>query len=703
MLASMPCLSAHATPRTRLLAAGAILAACLLPWPGATGSAHAEARSAHARIERIETAVATLQDVRVRLQWVPGADSGRLVLDAGRVDAADLGYHYRNLHWTCPLRRRAATHWQCDGPLRSGNGPAFRLAVDLDSASTEALLARGNARIELQRTTDAPDLTRIDLTRVPLAWAQALLAKAWPEGQLQGGQLDGRLRIHAPGNAPLRVEGKLDVADAALDTPDASIAAQGIDGHFDLVFRTRSGQSDFDVDGELHGGEFLAGNTYVALPDTLVALEIEGESSGVGWRIPRFAWRDPGALTASGSASIGEGATLEALEVSLHSEDIAPLRDRYLSGWLGMAGLGEMEMRGAVDATLRIEAGELAWAEATLQGVHLADARGRFRFDDLSGQPRISAGAPVDSELHWAGGHIYGLDFGAARLPLSSGEGELRLREPVAFDAFGGSVRLDGLVLRPPRGGEPMRLEFGLALDRLDIGGIAAALDLPEFEGQLSGNIPSARYEDGRLVFDGGLDMQLFGGSVQVSQLALERLFGVAPSVSADLVLDDIDLYSLTRVFDFGSISGKLDGRIHGLRLVDWTPTAFDAELHTDREAARRDRVRQRISQRAVQNISSVGDASFASSLQGRLLAFFDDFGYREIGISCELRNTVCLMGGLDVAPPASPGSGPGFTIVRGAGIPNLSVVGYNRLVDWPVLLERVAEIGKGNVKPVVQ
>jgi len=206
-----------------------------------------------------------------------------------------------------------------------------------------------------------------------------------------------------------------------------------------------------------------------------------------------------------------------------------------------------------------------------------------------------------------------------------------------------------------------------------------------------------------RLVFDGGLAMQLFGGTVQVSQLALERPFGVAPSLGADLVLDDIDLQSLTGVFDFGSISGKLDGRIAGLRLVDWTPTAFDAELHTDGDAADRDGVRQRISQRAVQNISSVGDASFAGSLQGRLLAIFDDFGYRRIGISCELRNTVCLMGGLAPAPAASPGSGPGFTIVQGAGLPNLSVVGYHRLVDWPVLLERLAAVGKGDVKPVVQ
>ena len=54
------------------------------------------------------------------------------------------------------------------------------------------------------------------------------------------------------------------------------------------------------------------------------------------------------------------------------------------------------------------------------------------------------------------------------------------------------------------------------------------------------------------------------------------------------------------------------------------------------------------------------------------------------IGISCELRNTVCLMGGLEPAPPASPGSGPGFIIVRGAGLPNLNVVGYGLAAIGP-------------------
>src|SRR3546814_18527248 len=45
--------------------------------------------------------------------------------------------------------------------------------------------------------------------------------------------------------------------------------------------------------------------------------------------------------------------------------------------------------------------------------------------------------------------------------------------------------------------------------------------------------------------------------------------------------------------------------------------------------------------------------------------------------------------------------SGDGFTIVEGAGIPRLDVVGFNHDVDWPTLVERLAAVGSGDVKPV--
>ena len=180
------------------------------------------------------------------------------------------------------------------------------------------------------------------------------------------------------------------------------------------------------------------------------------------------------------------------------------------------------------------------------------------------------------------------------------------------------------------------------------------------------------------------------------SALSLERPFGSAPSLSADIAFDGLDLLRLTEVLGFGSITGRIDGRIEGLRLVDWTPVAFDARFITDEAPG----VKQRISQRAVQNISSVGDASFVTSLQGQLIGLFDDFGYRRIGIGCRLANDVCAMSGLD--SHRSQG-GNAFTIVEGAGLPRLDVVGFNRNVDWPTLVERLVAVGKGEVAPVVE
>ena len=111
--------------------------------------------------------------------------------------------------------------------------------------------------------------------------------------------------------------------------------------------------------------------------------------------------------------------------------------------------------------------------------------------------------------------------------------------------------------------------------------------------------------------------------------------------------------------------------------------------------------MRQRISQRAVQDLSSVGDASFVGSLQGMLIGFFDDFGYARLGISCRLADEVCHMDGL--GPASKDSGGLAFIIVQGAGLPRLDVVGINRRVDWPTLLERLEAVGKGDVKPVVQ
>ena len=53
-------------------------------------------------------------------------------------------------------------------------------------------------------------------------------------------------------------------------------------------------------------------------------------------------------------------------------------------------------------------------------------------------------------------------------------------------------------------------------------------------------------------------------------------------------------------------------------------------------------------------------------------------------------------MDGIERAPQ-------GFVIVKGGGIPAISVIGYNRAVDWHELVERLKRITQENVKPIVK
>ena len=104
----------------------------------------------------------------------------------------------------------------------------------------------------------------------------------------------------------------------------------------------------------------------------------------------------------------------------------------------------------------------------------------------------------------------------------------------------------------------------------------------------------------------------------------------------------------------------------------------------------------RKISQKAVENITALGGASAAAAIQRLFLRFFDKFDYEKLGWSCRLEQGICHMGGVEDAAH-------GYVIVKGSGIPTLSVLGYNRAVNWEVLVERIKRIAQDNVQAVVQ
>jgi hypothetical protein len=236
--------------------------------------------------------------------------------------------------------------------------------------------------------------------------------------------------------------------------------------------------------------------------------------------------------------------------------------------------------------------------------------------------------------------------------------------------------------------------QFSGGLSPISMEKLTEALGAPSMQGTFSGNIPRVSYNGSTVEVDGALLFKVFDGIVKLGNLKVLDPLGPAPSFMADLDMRNLDLNQLTGTFSFGAMQGRIDATVNGIELFDWKPVKFDASLRSSVGNYPR-----RISQAAVQNISSLGGSGAAAAIQRSFLHFFDQFGYLEIGWSCSLRHGICHMGGIESEPLPH-----GYLIVKGGGIPAITVIGYNRNVDWDELVSRLQRITQArDIKPVFQ
>ncbi len=664
-----------------------LLLACLLVTTGAQG------KVVDARIARVQTGAGTLQGVQVTMDWPDGASSGHLRLRAATLDFPALSYRAKNIDWTCPLERTPTQGWRCRGKVAANGAKATPLAVEVSAAATTADLRVGDSGIHYEALAAVPDRTRVVLERVPVAWLKAYLASLWAQGRWTQGRLDGRVDVLTPANGPFEVKADLQVQKLGMETPDGLLAAADLGGRLAIDYRDQAGRQRVDTRLTLRGGELLAQSFYATLPSSPVEVQVVAERDGQGpWRLPTLHWSDPGVLIADGKASLDSASAVSDLDLALALDDLSVARGRYLTGFLAPAGFPELLLTGGVAANLRLRGGELAEVAARFTSINAIDDKARFTIAGVRGNLDWTAGSEIrTSGLAWNSAALYGIGLGKAGFDFRSTNGELRLQSAVPLAVLEGTITLDHLRWQAPKGERGATFQFGMGMDRLDLASLSQRLGWPPFTGTIGGKIPSARYADSILTLDGGLRMDLFGGSVELADLVMERPLGIAPTLSADVNLQNLDLEPMTKAFDFGLITGRLDGRIKQLRLVDWTPVAFDASFLTDKSF----KGKRRISQRAVNDISSVGGSGIVAGLQAQVLKFFDDFGYDRIGIGCVLKDNVCQMSGLGSA-------GAGYIIVAGSGLPRIQVVGFRRQVDWPTLVDRLKAATEGQA-PVIQ
>jgi hypothetical protein len=288
-----------------------------------------------------------------------------------------------------------------------------------------------------------------------------------------------------------------------------------------------------------------------------------------------------------------------------------------------------------------------------------------------------------ESHVRWSSGNVLGLQLGATDLTLQTWGTTLRLREPARIPIFSGALAIDALRIRK-LGTPQMAFMLDANVEPVSVAQLSRAFGWPEFGGEISGRITKLRLEDGVLTLGTTLIAQVFDGEVAVGNMRLENALGAWPRFQADIALRNLDLQQATQAFSFGLITGRLSGDIDKLTLFNWQPVSFDARLYTPPN----DRSRHRISQRAVQNIGSIGGsgAGVAAALQSGLLKFFEDFNYDRLGINCRLENEICRMSG--IAP-----AGNGYYLVKGKGLPRIDVIGNAERVDWPRMVAQLKAV----------
>ncbi|HEX9853034.1 MAG TPA: hypothetical protein VGA68_08465, partial [Woeseiaceae bacterium] len=232
-------------------------------------------------------------------------------------------------------------------------------------------------------------------------------------------------------------------------------------------------------------------------------------------------------------------------------------------------------------------------------------------------------------------------------------------------------------------------------LEPIQLGMLTGAFGWPAFSGSLSGQLPLLQY-DGEVVTVGGtLTAEAFDGDIEIANLRVEEPLGLVPRLHGDLRLRQLDLEQVTDTFSFGLIQGRLSGDVTGLEMISWQPVAMDLHLYTPEG----DSSRRRISQRAVENLASVGGGGAAAALSSGFMKFFEEFSYEKVGIRCVLRDGTCAMSG--AGPAGESEFGRGYYIVKGSGLPRIDVVGYRHQVSWTALVRQLVSITESGA-PVV-
>jgi len=518
------------------------------------------------------------------------------------------------------------------------------------------------------------------------------LAELPPQADwIKRGVLDAHFRYTEKSNASAQLELRLAITDLGFDSPDGRFAAEAISTtvHFSAPLDRWPAP---EVNGTISSGELLLDDFYRNFEQGEFEFALKPTWNDNGLEIHSFSLTDRSSLTVAGRAGLEFSDSEESwqLEISQLELEFPGAYDDYLEPMLAAWTLDGLGMSGRLSWSGEWKDGQFRSGDLGITDLSIVDLR-QSRFAVTGLEVRMRPGDySFNSRLSWRGLLLGRINLGAGELALDAEPGKFAIVQPLDLGVLGGRVVLNELSVLLPgsaqnENGDP-DIRLRMDIENLDMEQLTTALEWPLFSGKISGHIPGVSVRDGILEVEGEIKVNVFDGMLSLGDLRVERPFGVLPSLAASIEVTHLDLEQLTRTFSFGQISGRVDGYVRDLRMLDWKPVAFDAWLGTTpSQKGSRD-----ISRKAVNQLTTLGGGGATTALTGPVMKLFNNFSYTSLGLGCRMQNNVCEIRGVSEDDVS-------VLIMEGAGVPKITIRAFNRRVDWPTLLAQLVAASEGD------
>ncbi len=500
------------------------------------------------------------------------------------------------------------------------------------------------------------------------------------------GKLSGSITV-VSGNAGMRIEPDLILSNVFFSDKDGLHAGEKLNAKVKGVLTKAEKNWRWNADLDYLSGEALWTPLYFEKGGHKLTLTGVYDEKTLRIDSSTLQLADIGAANISFVWDVG-GKKLTDMRVTGKGINLDPLYKVILKPYMEKTAFNAMTVKGAGDIDWRQSNDEIKVFDLTLRDAQFDDANNRFSIAGLQLDLPWKLDEKRDARIRFTSAKMLSVPLGAVDTPLTMNGYDFSMPRLI-LPIFDGKLEIKDFKAAEVKGDWTWKFSGGLS--PLSLTNLTKALKMPELSGNISGEIPTVEYANHDIKMGGALVIQMLDGFAIIKDVALYRALGDAPRFTADVDARNLDLALMTKAFSFGKMQGRVDLRIKEMELVKWKPIRMDASLISSPGS-----YSKKISQQAVQNISALGGAGAVAAIQRSFLQFFEQFGYEKLGLTCKLSNNICEMGGVESTPQ-------GYVIVKGGGIPAITVMGYNRTVGWQEFLDRVGRITQDNASPVIQ